>query len=84
MTQSSPGAGEPARAGRAVLNRRDLLILDCLAKGASTTEIASVLSVSGNTARTKIRRIQRKLQVTDRASAVQAARGLGFLQVALP
>jgi LuxR family maltose regulon positive regulatory protein len=54
-------------------------VLDCLAQGRSTAGIAAALCVSGNTARGRIRRVQRKLAVTDRGAAVRAARDLGIL-----
>lgn len=69
----------PGRPGAAVLNRRDLEVVLHLAQGGSTADIASALSVTGNTARTRIRRIQRKLGVSDRAAVVGAARDLGVL-----
>jgi DNA-binding CsgD family transcriptional regulator len=66
------------------LNSRDIVVLRCLADGESTAEIAAVLSVSGNTARTKIRRVQGKLDVTGREAAVQAAQDLGVLGIPRP
>jgi DNA-binding CsgD family transcriptional regulator len=64
----------------AALNPRDLELLDYLAEGRSTARIASALAVSTNTARTRIRRVERKLDVTDRVAAVRAARALGVLR----
>jgi DNA-binding NarL/FixJ family response regulator len=66
------------------LNRRDIEVLRCLADGNSTAQIAAVLSVSSNTARTRIRRIQGKLDVTDRAATVRAAQDLGVLRIPRP
>jgi DNA-binding CsgD family transcriptional regulator len=63
------------------LSGRDIEVLRHLADGRSTAQIASILTVSGNTARTKIRRVQGKLDVTDRAAAVRAAQDLGVLGV---
>jgi len=63
------------------LNRRDIEVLGCLAEGNSTAQIAALLSVSSNTARTRIRRIQGKLDVTGRQAAVLAARDLGVVHV---
>ena len=79
MTHSSPQADGHVPPGTAALNARDLRVLDYLAEGRSTAWIASALSVSGNTARTRIRRVQRRLGVTDRPAAVHAARSLGIL-----
>lgn len=63
----------------AVLSRRDLELLSCLASGRSTAQIATVLAVSSNTARTRIRRVEHKLSVEGRVAAVRAARDLGVL-----
>jgi DNA-binding CsgD family transcriptional regulator len=79
MTESSGDVPAPVHNGDATLNPRDLQVLGCLAEGRSTARIASALSVSRNTARTRIRRVQRKFDVTDRAAAVRAARDLGVL-----
>jgi DNA-binding CsgD family transcriptional regulator len=66
------------------LNDRDLRVLRCLAEGNSTAQIAAVLCVSRNTVRTRIRRIQAKLGVADRAATVRAAHHLGVLPVPRP
>jgi DNA-binding CsgD family transcriptional regulator len=66
------------------LNRRDVEVLACLAEGRSTAQIAAVLSVSGNTARTRIRRVQDKLDVTGRKAVVRAAQDLGILPIPRP
>ncbi|MGY1666039.1 LuxR C-terminal-related transcriptional regulator [Geodermatophilus sp. SYSU D00696] len=74
-----PASGAPRPGPVLLLSRRDLDLLACLARGRSTAQIAAVLSVSSNTARTRIRRVQGKLDVADRAAAVRAARDLGVL-----
>jgi|tagenome__1003787_1003787.scaffolds.fasta_scaffold20929209_2 DNA-binding CsgD family transcriptional regulator len=61
------------------LNPRDIEVLQCLAEGNSTARIAAVLSVSSNTARTRIRRVEGKLDVAGREAAVWAAQDLGVL-----
>jgi DNA-binding CsgD family transcriptional regulator len=73
---------EPARLHP--LNPRDIEVLRCLADGKSTAQIAAVLCVSGNTARTKIRRVQDKLDVAGREAAVQAAQDLGVVGIPRP
>ena len=84
MTQR-PRAGDPTRVEPLpALNRRDVQVLRCLADGQSTAQIAAVLSVSSNTARTRIRRIQGKLDVADREATVRAARDLGVLRIPWP
>ncbi|WP_456868497.1 LuxR C-terminal-related transcriptional regulator [Geodermatophilus sp. SYSU D00766] len=71
--------GPVIRTPAPVLNGRDLELLSCLASGGSTAQVATVLAVSSNTARTRIRRVEHKLRVEDRGAAVRAARDLGAL-----
>jgi DNA-binding CsgD family transcriptional regulator len=61
------------------LNERDHELLRHLADGKSTPQIAAAMSVTSNTARTRIRRVQRKLAVARRDQVVGAARLLGVL-----
>ena len=72
----------PAQAS--VLNRRDVEVLQCLADGQSTSQIAGHLAVTSNTARTRIRRVQARLDVTDRTAAVRTAQELGVLAIPRP
>jgi DNA-binding CsgD family transcriptional regulator len=67
-----------------VLNGRDVAVLRCLADGQSTAQIAVSLSVTSNTARTRIRRLEFKLDVSGRGAAVRAAQDLGVLRVPRP
>jgi DNA-binding NarL/FixJ family response regulator len=77
-------AADPARPMAAALNERDRQVLLHLAGGRSTAGIASALSVTSNTARTRIRRVVRLLEVPDRAGAVAAAQELEVLRRADP
>jgi DNA-binding CsgD family transcriptional regulator len=61
------------------LNERDLETLRHLADGRSTAQIAAALSISSNTARSRIRRLQVRLAVPDREQIVDAARRLGVV-----
>jgi DNA-binding CsgD family transcriptional regulator len=70
-----PPAGRPA----GLLTDRDRELVGHLAGGRSTAQIAAAMSVSGNTARTRIRRISGKLAVTGRNELVSAARARGLL-----
>jgi DNA-binding CsgD family transcriptional regulator len=80
-----PGPADSVRSGRvASLNGRDVEVLRCLADGRSTSEIAGLLDVSSNTARTRIRRVQARLDVTDRAAAVRTAQDLGVVGIPRP
>jgi DNA-binding CsgD family transcriptional regulator len=84
MKQQPPVRHTAGLRPMSALNSRDIEVLRCLAAGNSTAQIAAVLSVSSNTVRTKIRRIQGKLDVTDREATVRAARDLGFLRIPRP
>jgi DNA-binding CsgD family transcriptional regulator len=70
----SDGAGRSAS-----LTQRDVALLRCLGSGGSTAQIAAALSVSSNTARTRIRRVQGRLGVGTRADLAAAAAHLGGL-----
>jgi DNA-binding CsgD family transcriptional regulator len=72
-----PSLSPSARA--AELSERDVVLLRCLATGASTAQVAAALAVSGNTARTRIRRAQVRLGVSTRSQLVLAARSLDLL-----
>ena len=61
------------------LTDRDRELLRHLAEGRSTARIAAAMSVTGNTARTRIRRLQGKLDAPDRRRVVVAARDLGVI-----
>jgi ATP/maltotriose-dependent transcriptional regulator MalT len=72
-------AGSQVAPSPSALNPRDVVVLHCLADGRSTAQIAASLSVSDNTARTRIRRLESKLHVSGRGAAVRAAQDLGVL-----
>ena len=61
------------------LNERDLELLRHLADGRSTGQIAAAMSVTSNTTRTRIRRVQRKLDLAQRVQVVAAARRFGVV-----
>lgn len=84
MTQR-PLVAEPTRPDSlAALTCRDVEVLRCLAAGNSTARIAAVQSVSSNTVRTRIRRIQGKLHVADRQAIVRVARDLDVRRIPRP
>lgn len=66
------------------LSDRDIDVLQRLAAGESTAQIAVSMSVSSNTARTRIRRLQAKLDVSGRTAVVRAAQDLGVLRLPRP
>jgi DNA-binding CsgD family transcriptional regulator len=80
MMRRPPGIGDALHPGGAPgLNERDLELLRHLADGRSTPQIAAAMSVTSNTARTRLRRVQRKLAASGRGQVVEAARELGVI-----
>lgn len=63
----------------AALTGRDLEALHHLAAGRSTAAIAAAMSISTNTVRTRIHRLQNKLGAPARDQVVPRARALGLL-----
>ncbi|HFQ94268.1 MAG TPA: response regulator transcription factor [Anaerolineae bacterium] len=61
------------------LSQRELDVLQELARGATTADIAATLVISENTVKTHIRRIFKKLGVTNRTQAVAQAASQGLL-----
>ena len=60
------------------LSPRELEVLQELARGATTAEIANTLVISQNTVKTHIRRLMNKLDVNNRTEAVARAAALGL------
>ncbi len=83
----SDGGGTRTRSGRAsgpdpatcLLSPRELEVLQRLADRQSTARIGAALSISGNTVRTHVRRLLRKLAVDERSQAVRRARELELI-----
>lgn len=61
------------------LSDREMDVLDTLAKGMTTTQIADELVISENTVKTHVRHILEKLQASNRAEAVSKAIQLGLI-----
>lgn len=70
----------PPVAARVTLTRRESDVLDQLRATGSLAEIAAVLSVSGNTVKSQLRTLYRKLGVTTREDALR----LAYLQGLFP
>jgi two-component system nitrate/nitrite response regulator NarL len=68
------------RAERPSLSDRELEVLDCLASGQTTQQIASRLFISDNTVKTHIRHILEKLEASNRTEAVSKAIQTGLIQ----
>ena len=74
-----PFAADPERAREMGITPRELEILEAIAAGLSTREIAARLFVSENTVKTHSRRLFDKLNARRRTQAVQAAREAGLI-----
>jgi len=62
-----------------LVSGRELDVLRCLARGLTTTQIASELYISENTVKTHIRHILEKMEVGNRAEAVAKALQAGLI-----
>jgi DNA-binding CsgD family transcriptional regulator len=65
--------------GSGMLSSRDVELVRHLAAGRSTSQIAAAMSLSGNTVRTRIRRVTSKLDVAGRGDAVRTAEARGLI-----
>jgi two-component system, NarL family, nitrate/nitrite response regulator NarL len=65
----------PERETAAQLTEREAEVLELMASGLSTEEIAARMFVAAVTVRTHIRAILRKLRVPDREAAIRLSRG---------
>lgn len=68
-----------ARVRAVGLTPRELEILQLMARGMSTREMAATLFVSDNTVKTHVGRVLDKLGANRRIKAVETARGLGII-----
>ena len=73
----APAASRRKRSSR--LSGKELSVLQELARGASTDEIAAVLIVSPHTVRTHVKNGMRKLEAKTRAHAVAIALSEGAI-----
>ena len=63
------------------VSKREVEVLECLAQGLTTTQIAGRLFVSENTVKTHIRHILEKLDAANRAEAVSKASQMGLIRL---
>ncbi len=77
----SPRAGAGLRPVKSPLTDREWEVLDLLASGARTEEIAQTLVLSTETVRSHLKNLYRKLEVRSRAEATEAAQRLRELAV---
>lgn len=62
------------------ISERELEVLNCLALGQTTSQIASKLFISENTVKTHVRHILKKLEASNRTEAVGKAIRQGIIQ----
>ena len=74
-----PSVPLPSWAGR--LSTREVEVLNCIAAGLSTTEIAQTLFISVATVKSHIARLIQKVEVRDRLQLVVTAYRSGFVRL---
>lgn len=79
IPQVIQAASGQARQPAPSLSRREQEVLQALAGGATTAEIAAELAISQNTVKTHVRRTLRKLDAANRTEAVARAVSLGLI-----
>jgi len=77
--QPARSAGGPRRAD-GPLSEREIEILQAIADGTSTLEMAEALAISEHTVRTHVKRILSKLEVHSKAEAVMVGVRLGLIR----
>lgn len=80
VTSDGPFVRNDVRVAELGITPRELEILEHIASGKSTKEIAEALFVSENTVKTHTSRVFDKLGVTRRTQAVQAGRANGLIR----
>jgi DNA-binding NarL/FixJ family response regulator len=70
---------DPNRAAESGLSSREMEVLECLAQGKTTIQIAGKLFISENTVKTHVRHILEKLEASNRAEAVSKALQMGLI-----
>jgi DNA-binding CsgD family transcriptional regulator len=72
-------AGNPAAQGTLGISPREMEVLNEIAAGRSTKEIAANLNVSPATVKTHVARLFEKLEASRRTDAIAKARALGLI-----
>jgi DNA-binding NarL/FixJ family response regulator len=73
----SNARGVPSEFG---LSKREMEVLECLAQGKTSIQIASDLFITENTVKTHVRHILEKLEASNRAEAVSRAIQMGLIR----
>ena len=75
-----PFDGNPKAVAALGISARELEVLELIATGRTTQEIADRLGLSPNTVKTHVNRLFEKLEASKRIEAVQKARELGIVR----
>jgi DNA-binding NarL/FixJ family response regulator len=73
-------AGDGAAAPRPLLTRREIQVVECVARGCTNRQIADELVITPNTVKIHIEHILNKLDVQDRTHAAVRAVELGYVR----
>lgn len=81
VVRPTPPAPRPAPAWASRLSAREVEVLNCIAAGLSTNEIARTLFISIPTVKSHVARLIQKVGVRDRVQLVVVAFRSGFISV---
>ena len=70
---------DQSRSPENAISSREMEVLECLAQGMTTIQIAQDLFISENTVKTHVRHILEKLEASNRAEAVSKATQMGLI-----
>ena len=74
-------SGLSSQLPKADLSSREMEVLQCLAQGMTTSQIAGKLVISENTVKTHVRHILEKLEASNRLEAVSKATQSGLIKI---
>ena len=78
VLKAAIGGGQ-SRSFEVGLSDREMEVLECLAQGKTTSQVAGELFISENTVKTHVRHILEKLEASNRAEAVSKATQMGLI-----
>lgn len=81
LREFQPRAADKNGKGREVLSKRELEVLNLLARGFSFVEIGEILKIGRSTVATYVKNIYQKLEVNSRSEAVFEASSLGIIDM---
>lgn len=81
LSEFQPRSGDADSKAREVLSKRELEVLNLLARGFSFAEIADILKIGRSTVATYVKNIYQKLEVNSRSEAVFEASSMGIIDM---